>query len=57
MFEYFQRYINIKRWYYATDCVTALYGIQLTSNSIDVSSANDTVDNAESQQKSDTYEK
>lgn len=49
MFEYFQRYINIKRWYYATDCVTALYGIQLTSNSIDVSSANDTVDNAESQ--------
>ncbi|CAF4727827.1 unnamed protein product, partial [Rotaria socialis] len=57
MFDYFQRYINIKRWYYATDCVIALYGMQLTYNSIGGSSADDTVHNTESQQKTDTHEK
>lgn len=35
MFDYFQYQFDSRRWLYATDCVSALYAVQLTPNPAD----------------------
>lgn len=57
MFGRLNDLINIERWNYAVDCVSQLYGMEITPNSMDDSSRSESVYNPPRPQQSKDYGK